>query len=268
MAVYHVMARGNGGQNIVSGHNDWKGLFDVFAAVKRTSDFRLYAYCLMGNHFHALVRVMTDPLSHFMHRIQTTWAKRFNLRHERKGHVFQQRFKSKYCGNDTEYCRWLLRYIHYNPVKDGLTNRPENWEWSSYRQYLGQRSGIADIEWPLSLFGGNVPMFEDFVLQGAHDPRELREMEDSRVSYSGPIMPFDEIAPVGRLDLDEIAHAVAAESGVSIEALLGSGRLRTISTARRLLALRAISAGHQTAAIAQKLSLDPSAISHMLGARH
>src|SRR6185295_391064 len=103
------MARGNGGQDIISGPDDWKRLLDVIAKVKASSDFKLYAYCLMTNHFHALIKVGTDPLPHFMQRIQTAWAIRFNLAGRRHGHVFQGRFKSKTCREDTEYCRWLLR---------------------------------------------------------------------------------------------------------------------------------------------------------------
>ena len=261
--VYHVMARGNGGQAIVRDDGEFFRLLDVIGKVKASSDFDLYAYCLMTNHFHALIRVNADPIEHFMQRIQTAWAVRFNLTRDRHGHVFQGRFKSKSCGDDTDYCRWLLRYIHVNPVNAGIVKRPEHWLWSSYRQYLGLSDGIADIDWPLSLFDGGMRTFRPFVLQGIGELREPSSMEDSRAPNEVPdIDRSDDRAD--RASVRELADGIAAECGISVQALLGPSRSRSISAARRLLVRRALSRGYRGSELARDLRLSMAAISRML----
>lgn len=258
------MARGNGGQDIVTRSGDWRRLLEVVARVKKTSDFKLYAYCLMTNHFHVLVGVAGDPLSHFMHRIQTTWAKRFNIARKRRGHVFQDRFKSKPCGDDTDYCRWLLRYIHVNPVNAGMVPRPEDWEWSSYRQFLGYAEGIADTAWPLSLFGEDRSSFSEFVLQGIGEPDRPFQLEDSRTVQSPAAEGLAQ--PAEPAPLAALLREAAAAARVSIDALVRRGRSRSVTSARRRLAARAVSAGYRATEIARLLCVSPSAVSQMIRA--
>ncbi|MBI3550798.1 MAG: transposase [Elusimicrobia bacterium] len=264
MSIHHVMARGNGGQEIIARPEHWRRLRDLIAKIKSSSDFKLYAFCLMPNHLHMLIRVLNDPLSHFMQRIQTAWAMRFNRDTDRRGHVFQGRFKSKDCTDDTEYCRWLLRYIHLNPVKAGLVARPEEWAWSSYRQFIGRERGMSDIKWPLSLFAPRaVPKFEEFVLQGIGDPREPEEMQDGRIE-TDILLSGDEWTPAPPSGFEELAGVVAAEAGISLEMLYGPARARAISAARRELALRAVAFGFRAAFIAQRLKLSKAAVTYML----
>lgn len=264
-SVYHVMARGNGGQPIVARRADWKRLLDVIARVKASSDFKLYAYCLMTNHFHALIRVGVDPLAHFMQRIQTAWAIRFNLAGERRGHVFQGRFKSKWCKDDTNYCRWLLRYIHVNPVNAGIVERPQDWPWSSYRQFLGLESGIADIDWPLSLFDKGLPSFVDFVMQGIGDGTLPEEMEDGKVA-GGAYEP-ESRGPAEPARLEALAERTARESGIDAAALFGPGRARSVCAARRRLVVRAIACGYRGSELARRFGVTTTAISRMLHAK-
>ena len=259
-AVYHVMARGNGGQAIVNGAAEYARLLSVFARVRESSDFNLYAYCVMPNHFHALIRVNTDPLSNFMHRIQSSWAKRFNLTHNRQGHVFQQRFKSKHCRDDTNYCRWLLRYIHVNPVNAGLTKRPEEWPWSSYRQFLSAGPGIAEIEWPLSLFDGEVSSFSRFVLQGIGELTEPEVMDDSTAECAVETVSFRS----DKANFEALARTVANRSGIELDSILSGYRGLRVSAARRELAVRAIRAGMRPHEVALRLFVTRAAVSKML----
>lgn len=142
------MPRGNGGQPLLTRPGDWSELTKIIGDVKLTSDFRLYAYCLMSNHVHLLLRVGAVPLSKVMQRPKTRWSKRFNIERRRQGHVFQGRFLARDCDDDT-YFKWLLRYIHLDPVKARLAMRPEDWPWSSYRAYVGMDdAGLTDTAWP------------------------------------------------------------------------------------------------------------------------
>ena len=98
------------------------------------------AYCLMPNHFHLLVCPHDDQLSRRMQRFTISYTKAMNKRYERTGALFQGQFQAVQVDRN-EYLLHLSRYIHLNPVAAGLVARPEAWEFSSYRDYLGQRNG-------------------------------------------------------------------------------------------------------------------------------
>ena len=260
------MSRGNGGQAIVTKSDDWDKLRDVIATVKRTSDFHLYAYCLMSNHVHFLIQVGAAPLSRIMQRILTTWSKRFNIERRRMGHVFQGRFKSLPCEEDG-YFQWLLRYIHLNPVRAGLVKRPEDWAWSSYREYLEPREGtLADTGWPLSLFGSEkdsgVESFRRFVLLGLDEETDPVPLSDSRA----PIAAIER--PSAGLDarpaIESLAAQAAQEARIDPAAVLGRCRVRQVCGARRLFVARAVAGGYGVAELARALGISTSAVSRML----
>ena len=98
------------------------------------------AYCLMPNHYHLLVLLKVDDLSRPIQRFSLSYTKAVNKRYERVGALFQGRFKAIAVDTD-EYVLHLSRYIHLNPVRAGLVALPEEWEFSSYREYIGIRQG-------------------------------------------------------------------------------------------------------------------------------
>lgn len=124
----------------------------------------LYGYCLMNNHVHLLVKEDTDGLvSKLMHRLGTAFAIWHNARYERVGHLFQGRFASEAI-EDEKYLLTVLRYIHQNPVKAGLTSDCAGYRFSSYHAYsLGfDPFGIADIGLAINLFGTTISLLEFF----------------------------------------------------------------------------------------------------------
>lgn len=98
------------------------------------------AYCLMPTHFHLVVRPETDLLSRQMQRFGISYSKAINRRFERVGPLFQGNFGAKAIDRD-EYLVHLSRYVHRNPVAAGLVSDPAEWEFSSYRDYVGLRRG-------------------------------------------------------------------------------------------------------------------------------
>jgi putative transposase len=103
--------------------------------------FAVLAYCLMPNHFHIVVKQLTDvPVSELFLRVLTGYGKVFNLKYERVGPVFQDRFKAVAVMTD-EQLLWLSAYIHQNPKVAGLVRDLTDWPWSSYLDYIGKRSG-------------------------------------------------------------------------------------------------------------------------------
>ena len=147
--IYHLMMRGINRQRIFEDEDDSGRFLEVLADYKKTCEYELLGYCLMGNHVHILMKVGTEPLQTVMRRIASKYVYWYNVKYERVGHLFQERFKSEPVEDDA-YLMTVLRYIHRNPVKAGLCKRPEDHRLSSYGDYLG-RVGITDTGLVLSM---------------------------------------------------------------------------------------------------------------------
>ena len=149
--IYHVVARGTGRQVIFEGDADRDRFLAILDEALGAGEAELYAWCLMSNHVHLLLRAPVEVLSALMRRVLGSYALYFNAKSGRVGHLFQERFSSEPVEDDA-YLLAVVRYIHRNPVKAGLSD-VESWPWSSYGEYLG-RKGPCSVEFPLSVFGG------------------------------------------------------------------------------------------------------------------
>jgi putative transposase len=118
--IYHVMIRGINKQNIFVEDADFKKFINILTAYHVRIEYEIYAYCLLDNHVHLLIKEGNEPLSNTMRRIGTSYVYWYNWQYGRKGHLFQDRYKSEPVENDT-YFLTVLRYIHQNPVQAGLT---------------------------------------------------------------------------------------------------------------------------------------------------
>jgi len=144
---YHVYNRGNNRQDIFfDRENYWFFLrrlhnyFQTSQALHETLALcTVVAYCLMPNHFHLLLQPHDDQLSRYLQMLAISYTKAINARHNRVGALFQGAFQARHVDRD-EYLLHLSRYIHLNPVHAGLVQRPEDWESSSYREYIGTRT--------------------------------------------------------------------------------------------------------------------------------
>jgi REP element-mobilizing transposase RayT len=159
--IYHVMLRGTNRQDIFEDSEDYLRFLTILRnIVYPIDDFgkhlpsrcNIYAYCLMTNHVHLLIRESAEALASVIHRIATAYAHYYNNKYFRCGHLFQDRFKSEPV-NDQGYFFTLLRYIHQNPMAAGLSKGIDDYEWSSWKEYAGYRgctSGFCDIRAVLS----------------------------------------------------------------------------------------------------------------------
>ena len=155
-AIHHVIARGINRADIFSDDEDYKSFLNRLEAVLTGTKTACYAWALMPNHFHLLLRTGTTPVSTVMRRLLTGYAVNYNRRHRRFGHLFQNRYKSVLCQEDL-YLKELVRYIHLNPLRAGIV--------SDYRSlgrcyYCGHgvilgylRNDWQDTKYVLNLFG-------------------------------------------------------------------------------------------------------------------
>lgn len=149
--IYHIMLRGNEQKNIFQGSDDKQRFLEGVAAKQKEVNFSVYAYCLMDNHVHLLLNIKNNDLASIMKGIAVRYASFYNLKHSRVGHVFQDRFKSEPV-EDERYMMAAVRYIHNNPVKAGMVEKPGDYNWSSYSEYLKPKSqGWMDTNFLLSM---------------------------------------------------------------------------------------------------------------------
>jgi len=150
---YHILNRGNNKQRIFFVRENYLFFLRRLKAGLQKYGTELICYCLMPNHFHLILKeVIERGISNLMLALQTSYAKAINKRYDRAGHLFQGTFKSIHIDRN-EYLLHLSRYIHINPVEAGLLQRPEDWEFSSFRDYIGLRSGtLTKAEIILSQF--------------------------------------------------------------------------------------------------------------------
>ena len=137
-ALYHVFSRGNNHQDIFVTDDDRYLFLDTIGQMSERFDTDIFAYVMMDNHYHLLLRTPNANLSKCMQWFGTTYTRRFNLDHYQSGHLFQGRFKSILVQNDA-YLMQLSYYIHNNPLRAGMVKRLINYRWSSYPAYAYNR---------------------------------------------------------------------------------------------------------------------------------
>jgi len=154
--LHHVMGRGIEKSHIFLDNKDRNDFTNRLSVLVEQGALAVYAWSLMPNHFHLLVKTKNRSLSSSMRRILTGYVVNFNRRHKRYGHLFQNRYKSIVCPEDT-YLMELVRYIHLNLLRAGLVkdiNGLNRSPWSGHSALLGKvERNWQDVEYVLSYFG-------------------------------------------------------------------------------------------------------------------
>ena len=155
-AFYHVINRGNAGEDVFKGLRDREKFIEYLEKACSRFSIRIHTYCLMTNHYHLLVETPEANLSRAIQWINVSYAVYFNVKRQRRGHLFQGRFKALLVDAD-EYLKPLSRYIHLNPVRAKMVGSPSDYPWSSYPFFIGtlKMPGWLSGEWILSQFGKN-----------------------------------------------------------------------------------------------------------------
>jgi putative transposase len=154
--LHHVMVRGIERRTIVDEDEDREDFLSRVGTLAGETGTAIYAWALMGNHAHILLRSGAGGLPTFMRRLLSGYAASYNRRHRRHGHLFQNRYKSIVCEEDP-YFKELVRYIHLNPVRAKLVDslgKLERYPWCGHGVVLGRRRwDWQDRDYVLSWFG-------------------------------------------------------------------------------------------------------------------
>ena len=194
--IYHVMMRGINHQNIFEEQEDYYQFLNTLDIMAQSYEpdgtpsgrnYILYAYCLMSNHIHLLIREREDKIGMVIKRIASSYVYYYNHKCSRDGHLFRERYKSEPV-NDMAYFVTLLRYIHQNPVKAGIVNRVNDYEFSSWHEYEDKNSTLFPLcdtrtvlnRIPFSELNElvNEPLSDDVACLDIEDPSKGRPSDD------------------------------------------------------------------------------------------
>jgi len=149
--IYHIMLRGINQQQFLEDREDNEKIIEIIKECKKISGYKIYAYCLMGNHLHLIIKVEKEPLEQIFKRICSRFVYWYNGKYNRVGHLFQDRFKSEPI-EDQGYFFRVLRYIHQNPVKAGLVKKAGEYPYSSFNCYMETKGNqLVDVDFVLNI---------------------------------------------------------------------------------------------------------------------
>lgn len=216
---YHVCARGTGKQLIFENDADRWEFLELMRDCCREAGVTIAAWCLMGNHVHLVLADYEDRMSAAMHRLLLTYARRFNKRTGRSGHLFQNRFDRRSLDSD-RYLMAAIRYVHANPQEAGIA-LIERYPWSSFGEYLraydsAVTKSFSDPSTVLELFGSA----EGFIaysleMPDGSDPaiHDMEETEWERHAFADKMakrlgVPLNELKTVAPSRRDGIIFAL------------------------------------------------------------
>jgi len=171
--LHHVIGRGIEGSKIFRNRGDREDFLGRLAKLCEAKAWSVYAWALLGTHFHLLVKSGKQSLYHSMRKLLTGYVVNFNRRHKRYGHLFQDRYKSILCEEDP-YLLELTRYIHLNPLRAGIVKNLKElrfYAWSGHSALMGkQKRGWQDVGTVLGYFGRRkkraIAGYENYVREG------------------------------------------------------------------------------------------------------
>jgi len=263
-AIYHVMSRGNRKGIIFDDDDDRRRFLEVLAEAVERYRLRCLSYCLMGNHYHAVVETTEPNLPGAMHFVNGVFSQASNLRHGRTGHLLEGRYRSVVVDNDIYLWNANL-YVVLNPVAAGLVPHPADWPWSSFRATAGleQADALLCLDWLDWVMGGR---------SRVESQRHFREMlatlpENASVEESD-VFGGDELRATVRQAIGATFHRIRVPQAYKELARPALAELFAGSPTKQDRDERAIRAhvvhGYRLSEIAEALRLHPNTLSRIL----
>jgi len=181
-ALYHIMSRGNERKDIFKDKKDYQNFIEIFSDVIDQYNWQCYAYCLMPNHYHLLIKTIDPNLSMGMRQLNGRYTQKFNIKNKRFGHLFQGRYKSILVEEDI-YRHQLIRYITFNPIRAKLVNNLKDWQWNSYLEVMGMKklTGCVSAKYVLNLFNQNndqsIENYHKYIYANEENEASIKEIK-------------------------------------------------------------------------------------------
>jgi len=187
---YHIFNRGHNKGKIFNDQSDYEVLLLRLTKLLEEGDWSIYSYCLMPNHYHFLIEEKNIPVAKFVSRLFTSYSIYFNKKYHRFGYLFQDRYKSKIIQKE-KYFLTVSRYIHLNPFYSGLTDKPEEYRYSSLGEYTdnGKRK-IIDFKKVSILIGESkktLDQYLEFVRDGMNKDKDYDPFDDKKEIFGSPV---------------------------------------------------------------------------------
>jgi len=170
-AVYHITSRGNERKKIYRDDGDKEKFLGLLEDYKNRCNFLIHCFVLMDNHYHLVIETLRPNLIKIMHGLNSGYTGYFNKKYKRSGHLFQGRYKAIIVDKEN-YLLELSRYVHLNPLRAKIINKPQDYKWSSYGGYIRKKevNNLNNYNWLLSIFGNEEKksrrQYKEFVEEG------------------------------------------------------------------------------------------------------
>ncbi len=248
-AVYHVILRGNSGQDVFFDAGDRARFFLLLQESVERFRYRVHAFCLMTTHIHLAIQVGDIPLSRIMQNVGFRYTQFINRKYQRTGHLFQGRYKALLIDGDS-YLMELIRYIHLNPVRAAMVKLPDAYPWSSHPNYSGNlpRPPWLTMDWALAQFARTPEIASRQYRAFVDDGLEEGHREDfHRGSFEGralgddafidqALLRTEEVRPVA-INLGQVIESVCSVYQLTAAELCKAGKAQPAAQARALAAL-------------------------------
>ena len=213
------MLRGIDKRDLFLKDSDYEKFLAYIKKAKEKSEFAIYAYCLMTNHIHILLKSETEEIGNIIRRITVGYAQYHNIQNGRTGHLFQNRFKSEVVDSD-EYFLTVLRYIHQNPTKAGIVKNMKNYKWSSYNEYINnKKTAIIETGFALSYFKDfkefTKYMEEKNVDTCLEDEQKKRWIDEELREFISSFLDKSRLSELDIKSRDEILKNIKENTGAS-----------------------------------------------------
>ncbi|ABI67516.1 transposase [Syntrophomonas wolfei] len=272
-AMYHVVQRGNNREFIFGRPDERDYLIEQVGNAVKVDGVTVFAYVVMSNHYHLLLRTDGEFLSKVMHRVNTRYSRFFNCDsgRDRTGVVFEGRYKAILVQND-DYLLSLVRYIHRNPLRAGIVSRFCDYRWSSdacYRQQGNGPGGGDFVNCDLIL-----RMFSDKKQIALREYKRFMENDDGKDWENIPCIGDDSFAQLaeprkekaGRVSLDEILINTGVDNE-EFQLIKQGSRKRLLQKYKIAFTGEAIGQGYTMREIGQHIKLSHVAISHLFNSK-
>lgn len=256
---YHVIVRGNARWSVFENPIWVDEYLRLVGEAAERDDIRVGAFCAMPTHMHMVLQRRRIPLAKTMHRIQSTFAKRFNKPRKRTGHVFQGRYHA-FVVLSNKYLAALVRYVHLNPVRAGLCESPGGHLYTSHHFY-SSRNGQFPFVHPLPGFGGRYGLTRYRALMGTRDDSTF-PITGEYIGMESEVLEVD--SAMDRRRSREVLRTEAEKwcrrRRYDLEKLRSRRRTRDVSGPRGKLVAKLYEDGFSPSVIARFFSMQPASV--------